>query len=69
MAYFNPEQNESNLQANLDLLKEIREDSNIKIVAKQRQIAQYYNKWVKIRTFEEGDLVVRNCLASRPVGE
>ena len=53
VAHFNLEQNESNLRANLDLLKEIMEDSNIKATARQRQIAQYYNKRVKIKTFKE----------------
>ena len=39
MAYFDPKQNESSIQANLDLLEEIKEDASVKTIARQRQIA------------------------------
>ena len=44
VAHFDLEQNESSLQANLDLLEEIREETSVKMVVRQRQVAQYYNK-------------------------
>ena len=34
--HFDPEQNESNLLVNLDLLEEIREDASVKAIARQR---------------------------------
>ena len=67
--HYDLQQNKSNLSANLDLLKEIREDAGVKAAAKQRSVTQHFNKQVKARSFKEGDLVLRNCQASRPVGE
>ena len=69
ISHYDSQQNKSNLNANLDLLEEIREDANVKATARQRSVAQHFNKRVKARLFEKGDLVLRNCQASRPVGE
>ena len=69
VAHYDSEQNEANLRANLDLLNEIREEASVKAAARQMRVAQYYNKQVKAKVFEEGDLVLRNCQASRPAGE
>ena len=69
VTHFDHKQNESNLRANLDLLEEIRKDASVKAVARQRRVAQYYNKQVKVKTFKEEDLVLRNCRANRSVGE
>ena len=69
VAYFDLENNKANIQANLDLLKETREEATIKAVALQRQVAQYYNKRVKVRQFNEGDLILRNYKASTPLIE
>ena len=69
VSHYNQEQNEANLRINVDLLEEIREETVIKTAARQRVVAQYSNKRVKPKIFEEGDLVLRNCRASRPVGE
>ena len=69
VAHFDLEQNESNLRANLDLLEEIKEEASVKAAARQRQVAQYYNKQVKIKIFEEWDLVLRNHRANQSVGE
>ena len=65
--YFDSEQNKANLLANLDLLEEIKEEASVKAAAKQRRVAQYYNKQVKIKAFEKEDLVLRNCRASWPI--
>ena len=53
----------------MDLLEKIRKDARIKVAARQRSVVQHFNKKVKARLFEEGDLVLRNSKASRPVGE
>ena len=44
VSHYNPEQNEANLRANLDLLEEIREEASVKAAARQRIVAQYFNK-------------------------
>ena len=67
--HYDLQQNETNLRANLDLLEEMREEASVKAAAKQRRVAQHFNKQVKARLFEERDLVLRNCRASRPIGE
>ena len=69
VSHYNQEQNETNLRVNLDLLEEIRENAVTKAAARQRVVAQYYNQKVKPKVFEEEDLVLRHCRASRPVGE
>ena len=69
ISHYDPEQNEANLRANLDLLEEIRKEASVKGAARQRVVAQYFNKQVMSRTYNEGDLVLRNYRASRPVGE
>ena len=69
ISHYDSQQNKSNLSANLDLLEEIREDAGVKAAARQRSVAQHFNKQVKARSFEEGDLILRNCQASRPIGE
>ena len=69
VAYCDPEQNEANLRANLDLLEKIREEASVKATARQMRVIQYFNKQIKAKAFEKGDLVLRNCRASRPVGE
>ena len=69
VSHYDSQQNKANLNANLDLLEEIKEDASVKAVARQRSVAQHFNKQVKARLFEEGDLVLRNCQANRPVGE
>ena len=61
VSHFDPEQNEANLRANLDLLEKIREEASVKAADKQRVVAQYFNKQIKLRIFNEGNLVLRNC--------
>ena len=65
VSHYDSQQNEVNVRANLDLLEKIREDASIKAAARQRSVAQHFNKQVKARLFEEGDLVLRNSQASR----
>ena len=65
ISHYDSPQNEVNLRANLDLLEEMREDARIKAAARQRSVAQHFNKQVKVRLFEEGDLVLRNAKVSQ----
>ena len=69
VSHYDSQQNEVNIRANLDLLEEMKEDASVKAAARQRSVAQHFNKQVKARLFEEGDLVLRNCQASQPIGE
>ena len=63
--HFDPNLKEDNIRTNLDLQKEVRDEASIRVVARQRQVAQYYNKRVRHRQFREGDLVLRKCQASK----
>ena len=69
MNHFDPKNNDSSIQLHLDLLKEIREEVGLRAVAKQKQVAQQYNRKVITRRFQEGDLVLKNCQASWSAGE
>ena len=46
-------QNEIYVRASLDLLEETREDASVKAAARQKSVAQHFNKRVKARLFEE----------------
>ena len=47
------------LRLNLDLLDEGRERAKVRQAAYKHQVAKYYNKKVKHRSFLSGDLVLR----------
>lgn len=48
----------------LDLIDEVKNKGNAKIVEYQKQTSFYYNLIVKGRAFKEGDLVLRKVEAS-----
>ena len=55
-----PEQGNIDLMIKgLDTVDELRESAVIRIVSYQRRLASSYNKRVKPRTFQPGDLVLR----------
>ena len=55
-----PEQENTELVIkDLDMVNELRESAAIRIASYQRRLANSYNKWVKPRTFQLGDLVLR----------
>ena len=55
-----PEQGNVDLMIkDLDTVDELRESAAIRIASYQRQLASSYNKRVKPRTFQPGDLVLR----------
>ncbi|GKV36705.1 hypothetical protein SLEP1_g44805 [Rubroshorea leprosula] len=53
--------NEQLLRENLDLVEEIREMSRIRNMAYQSRVAKFYNKRVRARQFQVGDLVLRKA--------
>ncbi|GKV46573.1 hypothetical protein SLEP1_g53545 [Rubroshorea leprosula] len=50
--------NEQLLRENLDLVEEVREMSRIRNMAHQSRVAKFYNKRVRARQFQVGDLVL-----------
>ena len=63
---FDPQQNENQLQANLDLLKKAREQASIPMAAYRHRVAKYYNSRVKSKIFRLRDLVLRRTEVSKP---
>ena len=58
-AAFNEEGNEDKLRINLDCLDEVREMASSRMEKYRQKMAEYYNKRVKLRRLEVGDLVLR----------
>ena len=56
---FSKEENDDKLRVNLDCLDEVRDKSSGKMIEYQRKMAEYYNKRVKLRQLDIGDLVLR----------
>ena len=55
-----PEQENTNLMVkDLDTVDELRESTKIRIASYQRRLEIFYNKRVKPRTFQPGNLVQR----------
>ena len=55
---FNEENNNDHLQINLDCLDEVREKASIRMTKYQQKMADFYNKRVKLRRLNIGDLVL-----------
>ena len=56
---FHEESNDDHLRINLDCLDEVREEASIRVTKYQQRMADYYNKMVKLRRLDIGDLVLR----------
>jgi len=56
---FNKEINDDELRLNLDCLDEVRVNASSKMTKYQRKMAEYYDKRVKLRRLDIGDLVLR----------
>ena len=50
--------NDDELRLNLDFLDEVRDNTSSKITKYQKKMAEYYNKRVKLRRLDIGDLVL-----------
>ena len=53
---FNEESNDDHLRINLDCLDEVREKASSRMTKYQQKMAEYYNKRVKLRRLDIGDL-------------
>ena len=56
---FNEGSNDDHLRINLDCLDEVREEASIRVTKYQQRMADYYNKRVKLKRLDIGDLVLR----------
>lgn len=57
--YFEEENNDKDSRANLDLIEEKHERSNIRQAAYKNVVEKYYNQRVKDKAFKVGDYVLR----------
>ena len=55
---FHEESNDNHLRINLDCLDEVREKASIRVTKNQQKMADYYNKRVKLRRLDIGDLAL-----------
>ena len=56
---FNEESNDDHLRINLDCLDEVRDKASSRMTKYQQKMAEYYNKRVKLRRLNIGDLILR----------
>ena len=56
---FNEECNDDELRLNLDCLDEVRDKASSKMTKYKLKMVEYYNKRVKLRRLDIGDLVLR----------
>ena len=53
------QKNQQELNNNLDLIDEIREEAMKRMAKHMEAMARYYNRKVKVRRFNTGDLILR----------
>ena len=63
-AAFSEEENDRKLQLNLDCLDEVRDEASSRMTKHQRKMAEYYNKRVKLRQLDIGDLILRKVTSA-----
>lgn len=64
LANWQPEENNEELKVSLDLLLEVRTRALKRMNAYQTKVDRYYNRNVKHRTLQVGDMVLRNMAAT-----
>ena len=64
-AAFNEEGNDDKLRFNLDYLDEVRDKTSSRMAKYQQKMAEYYNKRVKLRQLDIGDLVLCKVTMAR----
>ena len=58
---FHEESNDDQLKVNLDCLDKVRNGASNRMTKYQQKMAEYYNKRVKLRRLDIGDLVLRKA--------
>ncbi|KAL0355560.1 UNVERIFIED_CONTAM: hypothetical protein Sradi_4002900 [Sesamum radiatum] len=66
---FSEECNENLLRESLDLIEELREKAFLRMQRYKNIMINSYNKRVKTRSFQVGDLVLRRADVLKPVGK
>ncbi|KAL0415764.1 UNVERIFIED_CONTAM: hypothetical protein Slati_3408300 [Sesamum latifolium] len=66
---FSEECNENLLRENLDLIEELREKAFLRVQRYKNIMISSYNRRVKSRKFQVGDLVLRRADALKPIGK
>ncbi|KAL0416154.1 UNVERIFIED_CONTAM: hypothetical protein Slati_3447300 [Sesamum latifolium] len=67
--HYEQESNDNLLWPNLDRVEEVREDAGARIERYKLRVINAYNRQVKRREFQVGDLVLRRAGALGPVGK
>ena len=57
--FFDEQNNDDQLKQNLDFLDEVRDQAAQRMAKYQQKITEYYNRRVKLKKFNIGDLVLR----------
>ena len=57
--FFDEQNNDDQLKQNLDFLDKVRDQAAQRMAKYQQKIAEYYNRRVKLKKFNIGDLVLR----------
>ena len=57
--FFDEQDNDDQLKQNLDLMDEVRDQAAQRMAKYKQKIAEYYNRRVKLKKFNIGDLVLR----------
>ena len=56
---YEDQKNQQELNSNLDLIYEVREEAMKRMAKHKEAMARYYNRKVKVRRFNIGDLILR----------
>lgn len=64
---YNQDQNHELLGAELDLIKESRDDSQFRVTAYQNRVARYFNSKVREKCFKVGDLILQKVTPNTEV--
>ena len=56
--FFDEQDNDDHLKQNLDLVDEVRDQAAQKMAKYKQKIAEYYNRRVKLKKFNIGNLVL-----------
>jgi hypothetical protein len=65
LKHLSPKENQESRLLDLELNNEVRENAALKMAAYQNRIARFYNRKVKHRSFQVGDLVLINARATQ----
>ena len=65
--HYDPEANEANHRLYLDMIEEVRTNSQIRLASYQQRAARHYNGKVKDRPLRVGDLVLRRVMPNTKV--